>query len=204
MGIFDTADAYSSQEFKKVSLKQEVVRGKEFDSCTFTRCTFQETTFLNCKFNDCTFLDCNFKMVSLNGSTFLGTRFEQSELVGINWTETTWRTTKTLLNKPVDFVACVINYSVFIGLNLTKVNIVRCSAKNVAFDEANLTKADCSYTDFEDSRFVGTNLTEADFTGATHYAIDVRQNTVKKAKFSLPEAMSLLRYFDITLTDARR
>jgi len=202
MGIFDASDAFTSQEFKKISLKNEEVRRKEFDGCTFTRCTFQETTFLNCKFTDCTFQECNLRMVSVNGSSFAGTRFEQSELAGINWTETTWRSTKVLLNKPVDFVSCVINYSVFIGLNLTNVKITRCTAKNVAFEEANLTKADCSYTDFEDSRFVGTNLTEADFTGATHYAIDVRQNTVKKAKFSLPEAMSLLTSFDITLTQA--
>jgi fluoroquinolone resistance protein len=56
-------------------------------------------------------------------------------------------------------------------------------------------------TDFSNSRFQHTNLTEADFTGATNYAIAASLNTLKKTKFSLPEAMSLLYSLDIILTE---
>lgn len=42
----------------------------------------------------------------------------------------------------------------------------------------------------------------ANFIGARNYAIDPTQNTLKKAKFSLPEAMSLLRSLDIELIDS--
>ena len=45
------------------------------------------------------------------------------------------------------------------------------------------------------------NLTEADFTGAKNYAIAPGMNTLKKTKFSLPEAMSLLYNLDIKLTE---
>jgi hypothetical protein len=44
-------------------------------------------------------------------------------------------------------------------------------------------------------------LTQADFTGATNYAIAASLNTLKKTKFSLPEAMSLLYSLDIILTE---
>jgi fluoroquinolone resistance protein len=52
-----------------------------------------------------------------------------------------------------------------------------------------------------ESRFLHTNLTEANFTDASNYAIDVQQNTVKHAKFALPEAVNLLRCMDIELVD---
>ena len=202
MGIFDASNTFAGQEFKKIVLKNEQVSQKEFDNCKFTRCTFQETAFLNCKFTECVFLECDLRLVNLKGSSFSETRFEQSEVTGINWTETTWRTTRVLMNKPVDFISCVLNYCVFIGLNMTNIQITHCTAKSVAFDEANLTKANCTYTDFADSRFARTNLTQADFTGAKNYLIDVQQNTVKKTKFSLPDALALLNSFDIILSDA--
>jgi uncharacterized protein YjbI with pentapeptide repeats len=120
-------------------------------------------------------------------------------LIGINWTDTAWE--KGVFLKPADFIHCALNHSSFLGLNLRKVGLTRCTAQDVDFAEANLTAADCSYTDFQDSRFLHTDLSEADFTGATNYAISPNQNTLKKTKFSLPEAMALLYGLDIVLTE---
>ena len=53
--------------------------------------------------------------------------------------------------------------------------------------------------DFERSRFSKTNLSGADFRGARNYYIDVRNNNVKKARFALPEAMSLLGSFEVII-----
>ena len=44
-----------------------------------------------------------------------------------------------------------------------------------------------------------TNLSSADFSGAQNYQIDANENTIKKAIFSLPEALSLLSTFDIKI-----
>jgi fluoroquinolone resistance protein len=71
----------------------------------------------------------------------------------------------------------------------------------VDFAEADLTLANCTFTDFTNSRFQHTNLTQADFTGATNYTIAPNLNTLKKTKFSLPEAMALLYGLDIVLTE---
>jgi uncharacterized protein YjbI with pentapeptide repeats len=98
-------------------------------------------------------------------------------------------------------VGCVVNYSTFMGLNLKKINLSKCIAREVSFEETNLTQANCRFTDFENSRFIRTNLTEADFTGAKNYSIAASLNTLKKTRFSLPEAMSLLYNLDIHLTD---
>ncbi len=191
---------YISQEFKKGALKKGQVSRKEFSSCTFIKCSFNETVFQDCKFRDCTFKECDLSLASLKGSAFTNTRFEDSQLISVNWTETAWATGKVFF-KPVDFLGCVINYSTFMGLNLKKATLSKCIAYEVSFEEANLTQADCRFTDFLNSRFVRTDLTEADFTGAKNYTIAANLNTLKKTKFSLPEAMSLLYNLDITLTE---
>jgi fluoroquinolone resistance protein len=191
---------YTSQEFKKGVLKNGQVSRKEFSACTFIKCSFNETVFQDCRFRDCTFKGCDLSLVSLKGCSFTNTRFEDSQLISINWTETTWATGKTIF-KPVDFWGCVINYSTFMGLDLKKVTLSKCIARDVSFEEANLTQADCRFTDFLNSRFIRTDLTEADFTGAKNYTIAPNLNTLKKTRFSLPEAMSLLYNLDICLTE---
>ena len=192
---------YGPQEFTGVVLKNERITLKEFNACTFTKCVFSETAFEKCEFRDCVFKKCSLSLVSLKDSLFFGTRFEDSQLIGINWTETSWAKNKATLITPVDFFGCTLNYSTFIGLNLKKIKLTKCMAQDVSFEDANLTQANCTATDFTNSRFLHTNLTQADFTGATNYSIAANQNTLKKTKFSLPEAMSLLYSLDIILTE---
>jgi fluoroquinolone resistance protein len=54
-------------------------------------------------------------------------------------------------------------------------------------------------TDFEKSQFIHTKLYAADFTEAQSYSIDPTQNDIRKAKFSLPDAIHLLDGFDIQI-----
>ena len=191
---------YTTQEFKKIVQKNDQISQKEFSGCTFVKCAFNETIFQDCRFYNCTFKNCDLSLVRLKGCSFTNTHFEDSQMIGVNWTETTWASSRVALT-PVHFLGCVINYSTFMGLNLKKVVIRKCTARDVSFEEANLTLANCRYTDFSNSRFMRTNLTEADFTGAKNYSIAPSLNTLKKTKFSLPEAMSLLYNLDIHLID---
>jgi uncharacterized protein YjbI with pentapeptide repeats len=71
----------------------------------------------------------------------------------------------------------------------------------VNFNEADLTRGVFTRTDFLNSVFSSTNLTQADFRKAFNYGIDFNFNILKKAQFSLPEAMSLLTSLDIILKD---
>lgn len=75
-----------------------------------------------------------------------------------------------------------------------------CKVRDVYFTETNLTEADFSDADLQGTIFHQCNLTKADFRGAKNYAIDPLSNQIKKAKFSFPEAISLLRSFDIELS----
>ena len=197
--VFDRDDEYVQEVFERVTLGDEEVESKEFDTCTFKNCSFSETRFLSCKFLNCKFEDCELHLIRVYQSSFASVSFLRSKVIGVNWIDAYW-SKKGLLNS-IRFADSVLNHSTFMGLNLKKMRLTACMARDVDFTEADLTEADCSHTDFTQSRFNNTNLTRADFRGATNYAISAQFNTVKDARFSLPEAMSLLYGLNIRLDD---
>ncbi len=77
--------------------------------------------------------------------------------------------------------------------------MVKCEAHEVDFTETDLNHGDFKNTDFAGSRFFKTNLAYADFKGALNYYIDSQNNTFKQTRFSLPEAICLLKSMDIIL-----
>lgn len=196
---FESETEYVGQTFKRLIERNVRLTRCEFDACTFSHCSFQESTFELCTFRDCTFTDCNLPLLHVKGSSFQDVRFNRSTVTGVNWVEGSW-SAGGLFNA-LHFTECDLSYSTFIGLTLKKMMLTKCVAKDVDFSHTNLTQANCSYTDFFESRFAHTDLTSADFTHAFNYAIDANLNTLKNAKFSLPEAIALLRSMNITLVD---
>lgn len=92
-----------------------------------------------------------------------------------------------------------MDYTVFQGLNLTGARFINCSLKESDFYECNLSKSHFSKSLLSEANFNKANLSQADFRGAQDYFIDLRETNVKKAKFSLPEAIDLLKALDIVL-----
>lgn len=192
--------SYTDKTFEATRLAQAEIASSEFHDCTFTRCSFAETIFRECRFVDCTFQQCGFSLVQLPGSSFSGTRFEDTKLIGIDWTRANW--TKIKLADPISFLRCTISHSTFIGLELKRIAIKECTAIDVDFREANLEEADFEGTDLAESLFGNTNLAKADLSKAFNYQIIPGENILKGARFSLPEAVSLLYNLDIILVDA--
>jgi len=200
MNTLRSHDEYSAQELKGITQKDDHLQAVIINDCTFLRCAFNETFFQSCQFSHCTFKDCDLSLVKLKDSSFTNTRFEHCRLIGVNWTDTTWSRNRFVHH--ADFVDCILNLSTFSGLDMKKTTLTRCVAREVDFTDANLSQSLCTHSDFSASRFIHTNLTEADFSGASNYTIPASLNTLKKTKFSLPEAMSLLYSLDIILVDA--
>lgn len=195
----DSALEYEQQTFRKIELAQQKIKQKTFQECIFKECTLTEVSFENCKFYKCTFKDCDLSLMKVKNAIFSEVAFEKTKATGVNWMDAMWG--KNNLLGSISFTDCTLNYSTFIGLKLPKLTMVRCIARDVDFAEADLTHANFSGTDFTDSRFNHTNLTEADFTDATHYNISATENMLKKTRFSLPEAISLLHSLDIILKE---
>jgi uncharacterized protein YjbI with pentapeptide repeats len=190
---------YSDQVFKDESLGQEEIDSKEFFDCEFVACSFAETVFRNCRFVACAFRNCDLSLVRVPDCSFTNTRFEDCKVIGVDWTEAAWPKGKIV--HPISFSKCVLNHATFIGLNLPQLKLLECIAHEVDFREADLSQADFAHTDLSGSLFINTNLTRADFTHSRNYIINAGLNTLKKTKFSLPEAMSLLHSLDIVLAE---
>ena len=190
---------FDETEFKNLNYDGQIIQGKEFIECVFAKCSFREAEFIDCKFSQCTFIDCDLSVMKVKGSVFTETKFKNSKVIGVNWVEAAWK--KAGFLNMVGFENCTVNYSIFFGLTLKDFVLKNCTALEVDFAESDLTKANCQGTDFAKSRFMNTNLIEADFVDATNYSIDARINTLKKTKFSLPEAEALLHSLDIILVD---
>jgi fluoroquinolone resistance protein len=193
------AQEVEGRSFSGLDLHGQEIGFKEFYSCVFRKCSFLETTLRNCRFVDCEFRECNLSLCRVMDCSFSNTRFQDSQVIGVDWTEASWP--KRGFLRTVDFRSCALNHSTFIGLSLRGIELTGCVARDVDFTEADLSRADLTHTDFSQSRFLHTDLTEADLTGATNYAIAPTRNVLKKTRFSLPEAVSLLYGLDIILTD---
>jgi len=190
---------YVDQTFRDLNQQQTILQSKRFDNCTFVGCTFRESKVSGCVLVDCSFKKCDLSLLDVTNSSFRDVRFENSQVIGINWALASWP--GGVLFGTLHFTDCVLNYSSFFGLTLQNATFEKCVARDVDFGEADLTGASCKGTDFTESRFHNTNLTGADFSEAVNYAINPLSNTLSKTTFSLPEAVALLHSLDIILVD---
>lgn len=196
---FLTETYVDDAEFKNQDYANQEIKGKEVRDSVFKGCSFASAALKDCTFRGCRFVGCDLSMVSVKNSQLSNVEFVGCKLIGINWTEAIWE--KGGLFRAVDFDDCSLNYSTFFGLKLPKLKLIKCIAREVDFGEADLTEGVFSHTDFMGSIFMHTDLTKADFVHAVNYTIPVKDNVVKGAKFSLPEAIALLRHLDIELVD---
>jgi uncharacterized protein YjbI with pentapeptide repeats len=74
-----------------------------------------------------------------------------------------------------------------------------CQLLDTDFSECDLTGSIFDNCDLAGSVFNSTKLEKADLRTSFNYAIDPEKNYIKKAKFSLPEVLGLLRNYDIVV-----
>ena len=188
---FDQTD-YNDETFTGLELRDERVKGVEFQGCTFVGVHAAGVAFDRCRFVECTFRGSDLSNAQVRGSVFRDVTFEETKLLGVDWTQAGG------LVHPV-WRRSVVSLGNFSGLDLRRAVLAECVAREVELGHANLAEADCRGTDFAGARFLHTNLAGADLRGAVSYAIRPLDNTLKKAKFSLPEAQTLLYGLDIVL-----
>jgi len=185
-------DSYYQEKINQLQLNGDTYRLIEFEECEINGCSLIDCKFEKCKFISCSFTDCIISSVGAGESRFMDVSFSRCKVMGFNWV-------KAVRIQDLNFSDCQINYSNFKTLEIPKLKIVNCEAKEVDFTEADLSGGIFTNTDFEGSVFFKTNLAEADFRNAKNYAIDVRFNTLRKTRFSSPEVITLLGSLDIII-----
>lgn len=188
---------YANEHFSGLTMAGGLFNALEFYGCSFDGCDFSRTAWHGCKFDQCEFNECDLSGITVQGTRLLGVVFIACKMIDVDWTLASWP--RVAISEPLNFQRCLLHDSTFMGLDMSGMVIGRCKAVDVNFSEADLTGADFSYSDLTSALFRNTTLAEANFIGAENYRIDIFKNDIRRAKFELPEAMSLLDSLDIEL-----
>lgn len=197
--VIEDNKEYYNITFSDLNFDHQTLDGITFESCTFADCSFNETSFYRCKLVETTFKSSVLTLVKVSSTYFSEVEFYSCKMTGINWTYMNYPT--IVVTSPIHFNACDISYSNFYELKLPDMTVIDCKAYDVDFRLCDLTNADFTNTDLEKSQFMHTKLDGADFTDAINYLINPMENSLKKAKFSTPDVINLLRSFDIVIDE---
>lgn len=188
--------AYTGQTFEGREAAEAAFDRIEFEDCVFRHCRFPSSTFRGCAFVNCVFESCDLSLLKVPGSRLTSAQFSDCKLIGVDWCEAS---SLTGLTTSMNFTRCVLSYGFFVKLDLSGARFEECEAREADFSGATLQRASFARSDLEGAKFMETDLREADFTGAHGYVIDPIRNKVKKARFSLPEAIGLLKMFGVLI-----
>ncbi|MFH0733118.1 MAG: pentapeptide repeat-containing protein [bacterium] len=183
---------FTEKKFYKLELQETELREKEFYKCEFIKCNFLKSKLYNCDFEDCSFENCDISLWKLKNTKLIDVVFTECKLIGVDWTE-------VLKPLKANFYNSILNNNSFYALNLNLIKMINCNLHDVDFTDANLTKAKFCSSDLNGSIFKNNTLIQADFSDAKNYYLNPTENKIKKAVFTLPEALSLLSSFDIVI-----
>lgn len=171
----------------------ECLEETEFLECTFQSLNLSDLSLKNSKFVECHFKNCNLSNTEVLNVTFREVTFKTCKMLGINWS----------LSKAISLLRIEdsqLDYSVFQELSLNNSEFLNSSMKEVDFSNSSLVKSIFSGSDLNMSNFTGVDLRESDFREAINYSLDPNFTKIRKAKFSLPEALSLLEHLEIEVS----
>lgn len=179
---------FNAEDFSKISLNDRL-----FSNCSFHGCNLSKTLFQKTKVCSCTFVGCNLSLVALDGCRIQDVRFLNCKIVGAEF----FKCEKLFFS--ANFENCLLQYCNFSDLRMKNANFSRSKIKECYFSNTSLDGANFSGAELPGTIFLNCDLCKADFSSATQYSIDPGANKIKKAKFSLPEAVGLLHGLDIII-----
>lgn len=185
-----TEDTYDNAVFNGLDVSNSSFDSVSFYRCRFERCNLQYVELRNCEFEQCSFNNCNLSLAVLNNTKVIDTGFYDSKLLGINWSNVGVVIVASFVNSVLDNCA-------FGCMNLTKVKFNSCSLVEAVFSDTKLKRVKFDDCDFERCQFHQSDMSHADFRTSRNYYISTDSNNLHKARFSLPEAVSLLANLDI-------
>ena len=170
-------------------MRAEYREGERFSHLDFT-----EETFYDCDFSDCTFIDCTFENCKLDHSVLSECQFIRCTITGLKTTMSRAKFTElqncTLNN--IDWLSLQGDGSFADPIE----KLQDCRLKYNTFTEMNLTKFNFAGNEIQrsmlDTEFYQCDMRKANFKEASGYKVDIFGCKLQDAKFSLPEAVSLL------------
>lgn len=165
----------------------------EYENCTFNFCNFSELDLSGTIFTECNFIGCNLSLAKIYGSAFREVFFKDCKLLGLIFENCDQK------GFVANFNSCILDNSSFYGMKLKKTKFENSALVEVDFSECELSYSVFSNSDLKGAKFENCKLEGADFRSALNYIINPQTNFIRNARFSLPNALSLLDFFGITV-----
>jgi len=185
---------FEDENFKQVDFSKSSLVEYTFTGCLFEGCTFMESDWKKASFLSCVFNGCDIGLVSLEDARFQDVRFVDCKVTGMEF----FKCDHSLLFS-MELNSCFLQYCNFSDLNMNKTNFKKSKIQKCFFTNTSLMESDFGDCDLLETVFHSCNLRKANFGGAKNYNINPLVNDVKKAKFSFPEAVSLLKGLDVKI-----
>lgn len=157
----------------------------EFADCEFEGLRLAGVSLRGSLFNDCRFRSCHLAGIDLVNGVMRDCAFSSCNLVGLNWASL------RRFEGP-SFADCKLDLGSFQGCKLPKTKFVDGTALETDFADADLSGAEFARVNLAGAVFSRANLTKADLRTARGYFIEPQFTKLKGAKFSFPEAATLL------------
>jgi len=191
-GISALCGDHEDETFTGIEGDNAELHSATFSQCTFRNSSLQFAKLTNCVFEHCVFDCCNLSLLQVHTTKIIRAQFLNSKLSGINWSNASGIFSAS-------FTGCMMDNSSFTSMNLSKYTFQSCSFRDASFMDTKLAHATFDDCDLRRCTFQNTDLSFADFSTSYNYFISADSNKLYKAIFSLPEAVSLLANFNITL-----
>lgn len=182
-----------SEIFQQRNFTEEALTLARYEDCQFINCQFNGVDLSKLSFSECTFSDCDLSMAKVNLTAFKMVAFQNCKILGVHFDHCH----DFMLQ--FTFTDCLLDLSVFDGMNLKGQIFKACSLKEVSFVQTNLGEAQFEDCDLERAIFEYTLLEKADFRQAINYQIDPELNRLRGAKFSSAGLAGLLRKYDLEI-----
>lgn len=188
---------YESESFRDLSFAGKLLDNLTLVDCDFSGCTFDRCQLTRCVLTECRFTGCRITDPKFDYSQAKFLALKDCQLTGINWG---LLMPANGFGEPIDILTdCRLKYNFFTEMDLRKFSFTGSTLSGGTFADCNLTEASFSDCPLDGTEFFRCDLTAADFRDATGYKVDVPTCTLKRARFTLPEAANLLYSLGIRL-----
>lgn len=185
--------SHDDETIEGLDLSRRVISGEEFFRCKIVGCNLTEADLSRSVFEDCEFIGCNISNPLIASTRLTNVGFAECKLVGLNFYHC------DQLVFECSFTKTHLQNCNFSDLKMKGASFLGCRIDECDFENTFLVEAKFDDSVFRASLFHGCNLEKASFLEAKGYQIDPRNNKVRKAVFSLPDALSLIDCFDVSI-----
>ncbi|MBN2651331.1 MAG: pentapeptide repeat-containing protein [Spirochaetales bacterium] len=193
--MFDSEDVFCDLLVENQDFSDTALREKEFENCQFVSCNFSGADLSSSIFENCVFTECKISNPLIKQSRIIDCKFVSSKLSGITFFHC------NQISFDLEFLESSLLLCNFTDAKMKKSKFVKCQINECYFQNTLLAEVDFSGSVFGGSLFSKCDLQKAKFAGSSGFAIDPRDNNVRKAVFDLPGVLGLLGSFDILLKD---